>query len=191
MLRRTRRRSALPRRLRIRAKNFLLNFLLQHYSFFCPRSSFGFGLATWVQPFHPASPRPSSVPGANLVLTHGLLFFLPLSAIYTKYTRDTIDNSFPRRYSTPVLAPWPLVRTVWLAGSTGSALPTPSDAPLLVAGPSTLATFRQRYEHVNSVCVCFLPFHSGHQVRWTYQPGSHRRKVTQDFSSTFFLRCVP
>ena len=42
-----------------------------------------------------------------------------------------------------------------------------------------------------SVCVCFLPIHSGHQVRWTYQPGSHRRKVTQDFSSTFFLRCVP
>ena len=39
------------------------------------------------------------------------------------------------------------------------------------------------------VCVCFLPIHSGHQ--WTYQPGSHRRKVTQDFSSTFFLRCVP
>ena len=24
-------------------------------------------------------------------------------------------------------------------------------------------------------CVCFLPIHSGHQVRWTYQPGSHRR----------------
>ena len=40
------------------------------------------------------------------------------------------------------------------------------------------------------VCVCFHPIHSGHQVRWTYQPGSHRRKVTQDFSSTFFLRCV-
>ena len=37
------------------------------------------------------------------------------------------------------------------------------------------------------VCVCFLPIHSGHQVRWTYQPGSHRRKVTHDFSSTFFL----
>ena len=31
------------------------------------------------------------------------------------------------------------------------------------------------------VCVCFLPIHSGHQIRWTYQPGSHRRKVTQDF----------
>ena len=43
----------------------------------------------------------------------------------------------------------------------------------------------------DGVCVCFLPIHSGHQVRWTYQPGSHRRKVTQDFESTFFLRCVP
>ena len=43
--------------------------------------------------------------------------------------------------------------------------------------------------HTNS--ACFLPIHSGHQVRWTYQPGSHRRKVTRDFSSTFFLRCVP
>ena len=39
--------------------------------------------------------------------------------------------------------------------------------------------------------LCFLPIDSGHQVRWTYQPGSHRRKVTQDFSSAFFLRCVP
>ena len=27
----------------------------------------------------------------------------------------------------------------------------------------------------HTVCVlCFLPIHSGHQVRWTYQPGSHR-----------------
>ena len=50
----------------------------------------------------------------------------------------------------------------------------------------TVYTLVQRY-----VCVCFLPIHSGHQVRWTYQPGSHRRKVTQDFSSAFFLRCVP
>ena len=41
------------------------------------------------------------------------------------------------------------------------------------------------------VCVCFLPTHTGHQVRRTYQPGSHRRKFTPDFSSTFFLRCVP
>ena len=34
---------------------------------------------------------------------------------------------------------------------------------------------------LDCMCVCFLPIHSGHQVRWTYQPGSHRRKVTQDF----------
>ena len=31
------------------------------------------------------------------------------------------------------------------------------------------------------VCVCFLPIHSG--LQWTYQPGSHRKKVTQDFPS--------
>ena len=36
------------------------------------------------------------------------------------------------------------------------------------------------------VCVCFLPIHSGHQVRWTYQPGSHRRKVTQEEGHTGF-----
>ena len=27
------------------------------------------------------------------------------------------------------------------------------------------------------VCVCFLPIPFGNQVRWTYQPGSHRRKA--------------
>ena len=32
----------------------------------------------------------------------------------------------------------------------------------------------------NVFCVCFLPIHSG--LQWTYQPGSHRKKVTQDFS---------
>ena len=41
--------------------------------------------------------------------------------------------------------------------------------------------------HSVCVCVCFLPFHSGHQVRWTYQPGSHRRKVTQEEGHTGFL----
>ena len=40
------------------------------------------------------------------------------------------------------------------------------------------------------LCVCcFLPIHSG--LQWTYQPGSHRKEVTQDFPSTFFLRCLP
>ena len=41
--------------------------------------------------------------------------------------------------------------------------------------------FGGRGHEMYYVCVCFLPIHSGHQVRWTYQPGSHRRKVTQDF----------
>ena len=26
-------------------------------------------------------------------------------------------------------------------------------------------------DYVLCVCVCFLPIHSGHQVRWMYQPG--------------------
>ena len=43
---------------------------------------------------------------------------------------------------------------------------------------------------MSAACVSCV-FSSGHQIRWTYQPGSHRRKVTQDFLSTFFLRCVP
>ena len=42
--------------------------------------------------------------------------------------------------------------------------------------------------HSVCVCVCLLPIYSGRQVSWMYQPGSHRRKVTQDFSSTFLLR---
>ena len=51
--------------------------------------------------------------------------------------------------------------------------------------------FHQNTVSTLCLCVCFLPIHSGHQVRWTYPPGSHRRKVTKDFSSTFLLRCVP
>ena len=31
-----------------------------------------------------------------------------------------------------------------------------------------------------TLCVCFLPIHSG--LQWTYQSGSHRKKVKQGFS---------
>ena len=44
-----------------------------------------FLFATWVQPSHPASLRPSSVSGANLMLTHRLLSFLPLSAAVRQF----------------------------------------------------------------------------------------------------------
>ena len=54
--------------------------LFQLPSFPIPVLALYFVLATWVQPSHPASPRPSSVSVANLVLTHRLLSFLPLSA---------------------------------------------------------------------------------------------------------------
>ena len=38
--------------------------------------------------------------------------------------------------------------------------------------------------------VCFHPIYSERQDVWTYQPGSHRRKVIEAFS-TFLLRCLP
>ena len=58
--------------------------------------------------------------------------------------------------------------------------------------PALSTTEDTRYICYYCVCfLCFLPIYSGHQVRWTYQPGSHRSKVTQDFSSAFLLRCVP
>ena len=73
-----------------------------------------------------------------------------------------------------------------LARSSGNTLPRSCCCCFLHINRSGL-----NHVCVCCVCVCFLPIHSGHQVRWTYQPGSHRKKVTQDFSSTFFLRCVP
>ena len=51
-----------------------------HFPFPVPVLAFYFGLSTWIQPSHPASPRPSPVSRANLVLTHRLLSSLPLSA---------------------------------------------------------------------------------------------------------------
>ena len=49
----------------------------------------------------------------------------------------------------------------------------------LLINRSTLVGHIWAYKYI--YVLCFLPIHSGHQVRWTYQPGSHRRKVTQDF----------
>ena len=62
-------------------------------------------------------------------------------------------------------------------------LPVPGHVPENLVSRDNLGRPVQRQpahpSHL-SVCVFFLPIHSGHQVRWTYQPGSHRRKVTQD-----------
>ena len=44
-----------------------------------------FSLTKWAQPFHPASPRPSSVSRMNLVLTHRFLSFLPFSAAVRQF----------------------------------------------------------------------------------------------------------
>ena len=63
----------------------------------------------------------------------------------------------------------------------------PSILSLRIFCTAVLSTYK--FSSPTLYVLCFLSFHSGHQVRWTYQPGSHRRKVTQDFSSTFFLGC--
>ena len=81
-----RRRFALPRRLCFRANNFLLLIPFFYFPPFpVPVLALYFGLATWVQPSHPAAPRSSSVSGANLVLTHRLLPSLPLSAAVRQF----------------------------------------------------------------------------------------------------------
>ena len=75
---------------------------------------------------HPIPRRPAHLP-------------LP-ERIWCSLTGSSPPSCFPRRYCTvlyctPVFVPRPLVRTVWLVDSTGSAPPTTSDMPL--AGYST------------------------------------------------------
>ena len=68
----------------------------------------------------------------------------------------------------------------------------PCGRPTIFVWPYKLPTIEDHVLcHATVVCVCvfFFPIHSG--LQWTYQPGSHRKKVTQDFPSTFFLRCLP
>ena len=79
---RTKRRSALPRRLRSRGINFLILFLLLSMILISLSPFLPLNLSSprRVQPSHPASPRPSSVARTNLAGSHGLLFSLPLSA---------------------------------------------------------------------------------------------------------------
>ena len=38
--------------------------------------------------------------------------------------------------------------------------------------------------------LCFLPIHSGHHVRWTYQPGSHIHKEGHTGFLTHLLSAV-
>ena len=45
--------------------------------------------------------------------------------------------------------------------------------------------------HLISVLCVFFPLILDVKSVCVYQPESHRRKVTQDFSSTFLLRCMP
>ena len=80
-------------------KIFLSSGFFQIPSFPIPVLALYFVPATWVQPSHSASPRPSSVSRANLVLTRRLMSFLPLSAavLYCTVLYCTV------LYCTPVL----------------------------------------------------------------------------------------
>ena len=77
-------------------KNLLL-YTVANVNFFShlpspiPVLALYFGLATWVQSTNPASSRPSSVFGANLVLTHRVLSPLPPFAII--YWTETLSIS--------------------------------------------------------------------------------------------------
>ena len=84
---------------------------------------------------------------------------------------------YPPLARSPCLVPWHL--HLWISYKVGALL----CALVMYMSENMLGPV--------CVCVCFLPIYSGRQVRWMYQPGSHRRKITQDFSSTFLLRCMP
>ena len=55
-------------------------------------------------------------------------------------------------------------------------LPACSNGGLSVLSPLALRAVHwpEFFRVLSVLCVCFLPIHSGHQVRWMYQPGSHR-----------------
>ena len=56
--------------------------------------------------------------------------------------------------------------------TTGSDNVGDDDAVKTQHGPFDLAVHKKR--NGDMCVVCFLPIYCGHQVRWTYQPGSHR-----------------
>ena len=97
-----RRLSAPLRRRRLRAEIFLLSTAFSIFLLPYPRSCLVLCSRDVGSAVPPRVARPSSVSGANLVLTHRLLSFLPLSAAVLYCTV---------LYCTPILMSWPLVRT--------------------------------------------------------------------------------
>ena len=63
--------------------SFFYVFSIVLHSLFITVLAFEFGLATWVQPFHPAPPRPSSFP----------------ERIWYYITGPSSSSRFPRRYA--------------------------------------------------------------------------------------------
>ena len=143
---RKKRRSALPRRLRLRAKNFLLFATF----YIIPLS---------LSPFLPC------------ILASRRGFSRPTPPIFRLRSESGAYSQAPLlppafRGGTPILVTWPLVRTVSLVDSTDSAPPAPS--AMLLAGHSTPGLFtvsslprfgstpagRKSGTKVYSVCMC-------------------------------------
>ena len=127
-----------------------------------------FGSARRARPSHPASSRSLRTLRLSPALTGGLSFLQLSETAYVYYTinRHRVYHVTQLRtdcdHHQALIGTGPIVLTVARVIGTAYSV-NPVDEFLCV-------------------CVlCFLPIHSGHQVRWTYRPGSHRRKVTQDF----------
>ena len=99
---------------------------------------------------------------------------------FTKQDPNTVD---PRCYSVPFLprSNRNLVRTYVCMVT---HIPSKSmEQPGKDANPAR--------GHLISVLYVFFLSILDVKFVWVYQPESHRRKVTQDFSSALFLRCMP
>ena len=91
-----------------------------------------------------------------------VLFFSCSSFLLSLKPRPFVQPCFVLRYSMHAIAPT----------ATRSYLATVLDVSLfLIIDSLDVSLFPSV-----CVCVCFLPIHSGHQVRWTYQPESSQEE---------------
>ena len=83
------------------------------------------------------------------------------------------------------------MRTKSLLGIVGfSSIVSGRNPPFAVLLMKTLNASRPSEHPPIIVVVVVIPFILDVRFVDVYQPGSHRRKVTQDFS-TFLMRCLP
>ena len=171
-----------------------LNREKKYFPFFVPVPAREFGLARWayVCSF-------STLSQAESGATHGIPHdFRGTVYLFILNRHPPLGQS--RVYQVTQLRSWYSTNSVHCREYAGSGPPVVLKVvPVMGAAFSGFIMdqlmFASLFPHPLMVCsvfVCvFFPFILDIKFVWTCQPGSHRRKVTQDFSSTFFLRCVP